>query len=165
MGGMTVQAQEAEREYKRQYRGRNREKINRQQREWRGSNPEKVKQYKKRYWEKVAENTKDIRASWQDYGISKERYLELQEIVRSGRYDFVVRSAALAANLDIAEYLIKSVVEEKSYDELQKKWDLGEMERMACGRSDFYGIRRLFFHYLDGALKNDQQTDLESGGC
>lgn len=32
---MTVQAQEAQREYKKQYRDRNREKINRQQREWR----------------------------------------------------------------------------------------------------------------------------------
>lgn len=154
MEGLTVQAQEAQREYKKQYRDRNREKINRQQREWRAGHPEKVKQYKKRYWEKVAENTKDIRASWQDYGISKERYLELQEIVRSGRYDAAVRSAAYTANKDIAEYLIKSVVECKSYDELQKKWELGEMERMPFGRSNFYGIRRLFFHYLDLALKD-----------
>lgn len=160
MEGLAVQAQEAQREYKRQYRDRNREKINRQQREWRAGHPEKVKQYQKRYWEKVAENTKgtrdtkDIRASWQDYGISKERYLELQEVVRSGRYDAVVRSAAYTANKDIADYLIKSVVECKSYDELQKKWDLGEIERMPFGRSNFYGIRRLFFHYLDLALKD-----------
>lgn len=154
MEGLAVQAQEAQREYKRQYRDRNREKINRQQREWRAGHPEKVKQYQKRYWENVAKNTKDIRASWQDYGISKERYLELQEVVRSGRYEAVVRFAAYTANKDIADYLIKSVVECKSYDELQKKWDLGEIERMPFGRSNFYGIRRLFFHYLDLALKD-----------
>lgn len=154
MEGLAAQAQEAQREYKKQYRNRNREKINRQQREWRAGHPEKVKQYQKRYWEKVAKNTKDIRASWQDYGISKERYLELQEVVRSGRYDAIVRSAAYTANKDIADYLIKSVVECKSYDELQKKWDLGEIERMPFGRSNFYGIRRLFFHYLDLALKD-----------
>lgn len=71
MEEMTMEARQARREYRKHYRDRNREKINRQQREWRAGNPEKVRQYEKRYWEKVAENTKDIRASWQDYGIDK----------------------------------------------------------------------------------------------
>ena len=54
LGELTLQAQEARRDYKRQYRARNREKINRQQREWRANNPERVKEYQKRYWEKRA---------------------------------------------------------------------------------------------------------------
>lgn len=51
---MTSEAQEARRIYKREYRRKNREKINRQQREWRTANPEKVKAYQMRYWEKKA---------------------------------------------------------------------------------------------------------------
>lgn len=54
---LTLQAQEARRDYKRQYRARNREKVNRQQREWRAKNPERVKEYQKRYWEKRAKNS------------------------------------------------------------------------------------------------------------
>ena len=54
---LSVQAQEARREYKRRYRIQNREKINRQQRKWRADNPERVKEYQKRYWEKRAKNS------------------------------------------------------------------------------------------------------------
>lgn len=150
---LTLQAQEAKREYKRQYRVRNREKINRQQREWRASNTEKVRQYQKRYWENVAEKTKNIRASWQDYGIDKERYAELREAIRSGEYDDVVHSAAYTADEKAAAHIILSVKENFSYDHLEYHEKLG---RCPLGRTDFYARRRLFFHYLDCALKSGQ---------
>ena len=51
---MTLEAQEARRVYKQEYRRKNREKINQKQREWRAANPEKVKAYQMRYWEKKA---------------------------------------------------------------------------------------------------------------
>lgn len=51
---MTLEAQEARRIYKREYRRKNREKINRQQREWRAANLERVNIYQMRYWEKKA---------------------------------------------------------------------------------------------------------------
>lgn len=51
---MTPEAKEQQRIYKREWRRKNREKINRQQREWRARNPEKVMEYQARYWEKVA---------------------------------------------------------------------------------------------------------------
>lgn len=54
MAGITLEAQETRRIYKREYRRKNREKINRQQREWRAANPERVKTYQMRYWEKKA---------------------------------------------------------------------------------------------------------------
>lgn len=57
MGEMTADASEARRIYKRKYRQRNREKINKQQREWRGRNPDKVREYQVRYWEKRAKNS------------------------------------------------------------------------------------------------------------
>ena len=59
MGEMTADASEARRLYKRKYRQKNREKINKQQREWRARNPDKVKEYQVRYWERAARRTED----------------------------------------------------------------------------------------------------------
>ena len=55
MQGLSPEALEQRKLYKRKYRLENREKINKQQREWRANNPDKVKQYRKRYWEKKAQ--------------------------------------------------------------------------------------------------------------
>ena len=46
----------------------------------------------------------------------------------------------------IAEYLIKSIVENKSYDKLELDEKLG---RICYGRTDFYGIRRYAIHLFD----------------
>lgn len=87
--------------------------------------------------------------TWYDYGLSKSRYLELQEMCKSNAYDDLMRSAAYQANGVIAEYILLSVTENLSYDELQKMWELKKIERMACCRTDFYGYRRLFYHLFD----------------
>lgn len=89
------------------------------------------------------------RHSWEYYGISKERYRQLTEYIQSGRYASVAHQEAHTANKDIAEYLLLSVTENLSYDELQKMWELKKIERMACCRTDFYGYRRLFYHLFD----------------
>lgn len=156
MDGMSEQALEVRRNYKRQYRIRNQEKINSQQRMWRKKNPDKVKEYQKRYWEKRAKN---LRASWKDYGINKERLNELWEIVKSSEYSDIVHSIACAVDEKAAEYILKSIIENKSYDALRAKWELKEMEQIPYCRTDFYGIRRLFFHYLDCALNAMQEVE------
>ena len=51
---LSLQAQETRRGYKRRYRAKNRERINRQQREWRADNGDKVRQYNTQYWERRA---------------------------------------------------------------------------------------------------------------
>lgn len=84
------------------------------------------------------------RYSWGHYGLDKAQQKELTARIRSGKYDRIVNYAAYEANEQIALYLIKSVVENKSYDRLEYDSKLG---RIACGRSDFYGIRR-YFYYL-----------------
>ncbi len=86
------------------------------------------------------------RASWDDYGISRGRYIELRAAAMSGRYDDVVREAAFTANKDIAEQIILSVTENRTYEGVEYTEKLG---RIPCGRSDFYGYRRLFYHLLD----------------
>ncbi len=89
------------------------------------------------------------RHSWQHYGISKERCRQLTEYIQSGRYASVVRQAAHTANETIAEYLIISIAENKSYDALEKMWARGKIERIPYGKTDFYGIRRYFMHLMD----------------
>lgn len=145
---MTLEAQKARRNYKRQYRNRNRDKINAQQREWRANNPDKVRQYNEKYWEKKAKNPRY--SSWEDYGIDKRRLAELWDAVKSGRYEDMVLSAARAADDKVAEFILLSVMKNLSYDHIEYHEKLG---RCPIGRTDFYGVRRLFFHYLDCALK------------
>ena len=54
-GKMTKEALEARKSYSREYRERNRERINQRQREWRARNPERLKKLKEQYWEKKAQ--------------------------------------------------------------------------------------------------------------
>ena len=147
--GTTMEAQEAKKIYRRQYRSKNRDRINAQQRAWNARNPDKIKEYQRKYWEKKAE-TGNIRLPWSAYGITEERYHELLEAARSGRHDAEVLSAAVKADRQAAGHIILSVVEGVSYEHLEFHEGLG---RCALGRTNFYGARRLFFHYLDCALK------------
>lgn len=48
-------AEKLQREYYREYRQKNRERINAYNRQWRKENPEKTKEYQERYWKKKAE--------------------------------------------------------------------------------------------------------------
>lgn len=93
------------------------------------------------------------RHSWQHYGISKERCRELTEYIQSGRYTAVARQAAHTANETIAEYILLSVTQNKSYDDFRAKWELKEMERIPYCRTDFYGIRRYFFSIFNEKMK------------
>jgi len=53
---MTKAALEAKREYDRQYRKNNRERLNEYQRKWRENNRDKQKNNNIQYWERVALN-------------------------------------------------------------------------------------------------------------
>lgn len=89
------------------------------------------------------------RYSWEYYGISKARYRKLTEYIQSGGYASLASQAAHRANKDIAECLIISIAENKSYDALEKMWARGEIERIPYGKTDFYGIRRYAIHLFD----------------
>lgn len=83
------------------------------------------------------------------YGLTDERVEELEKLIQSGRYDSLALQAAHRANETIAEYLIISIAENKSYDALEKMWARGKIERIPYGKTDFYGIRRYFMHLMD----------------
>lgn len=93
------------------------------------------------------------RHSWQHYGISKERYRKLTEYIQSGRYAHIASQAAHTANETIAEYILLSVTQNKSYDALRVKWELKEMEQIPYCRTDFYGWRRYTMHLFDLEMK------------
>lgn len=93
--------------------------------------------------------------TYDNYGISKRRYKELRELCMSKKYNEDVRSAAYKANKDIAEYILLSVIKNKSYEGVEYTDGLG---RIPCGRTDFYGYRRLFYHYFNEALKMVQNS-------
>lgn len=93
------------------------------------------------------------RHSWQHYGISKERYRQLTEYIQSGKYASLASQAARTANKTIAEYILLSVTQNKSYDALEKLWARGKTERIPYGKTDFYGIRRYFFSIFDKELR------------
>lgn len=75
------------------------------------------------------------------YGLTDERVEELEKLIQSGKYASLASQAAHTANKTIAEYIIKSIVENKSYDKLEFDDKLG---RICYGRTDFYGCRRFF---------------------
>ena len=150
MGTLSVEAAEARRSYQREYRRINREKINNQRKNWRAKNRDKVQQYNQDYWERKAVKAGSIRAPWKDYDITQKRVDELVEVIRSGEYDDVVLSAAQMADEKAAGHILLSVKKNLSYDHVEYHEKLG---RCPLGRTDFYGARRLFFHYLDCALK------------
>ena len=54
---MTEAAKEAQKAYAREYKRRNRERLNEYQRKWRKNNPDKVKAATARYWEKKAQES------------------------------------------------------------------------------------------------------------
>lgn len=100
------------------------------------------------------------RESWDDYGITQERYIKLRFAVQSGIYDDIARAAANKANKDIAEYILLSAAKNKSYEGVEYVSGLG---RIPCGRTDFYGYRRLFFSYFDKELRRmENEGNLKS---
>ena len=58
---MSKEAIEARRAYMRQYRDKNRERLNAYSNQWQKDHPDKVKEYKAKHWQKVAdEMTEDL---------------------------------------------------------------------------------------------------------
>lgn len=96
---------------------------------------------------------KSPRYPWSHYGITKERYRQLTEYIQSGRYSSLASQAAHRANKTIAEYILLSVTQNKSYDALRVKWELKEMEQIPYCRTDFYGIRRYFMSLFDKEMR------------
>ncbi len=91
------------------------------------------------------------RYSFKHYGLSDERVKELEKLIRSGeeKYIPIASQAAYKANKIIYGHILLSVQRNLSYEGLEKLWARGEIERIPYGKTDFYGIRRYFYHLFD----------------
>lgn len=136
--------------------------------------------------------------TWDDYGISRNRYKELQAFclqydekkskinrginavandgmpkgnfkkntlemnaIRNVIYQRdceMIEQAAVAASSEIYPYIIKSVTNDLSFPFIEYDEKLG---RIPIGKTEFYGYRRLFYHYLD-LIKSGDKLDLLS---
>ncbi len=98
------------------------------------------------------------RYSFDNYGITKKRYRQLTEYVRSGiYYDIAMQSARTAGGM-IADQILSSIAENKSYDSIEYSDGL---HRISCGRTDFYGYRRYFYYIFDGKVKEIENGNKE----
>lgn len=147
----------------------------------------------------MTEKKKRLRdMTWDDYGISRNRYKELQAFclqydekkskinrginavandgmpkgnfkkntlemnaIRNVIYQRdceMIEQAAVAASSEIYPYIIKSVTNDLSFPFIEYDEKLG---RIPIGKTEFYGYRRLFYHYLD-LIKSGDKLDLLS---
>lgn len=113
--------------------------------------------------------------TWDDYGISKNRYKELKAFclqyeekkgrIRRGVMSAkdqgegralewavyaedcrMIEEAAVRADPSIWKYLLRSVTTGLPYERVEYDRELGKIH---MGRSDFYGTRRLFYSILN----------------
>ena len=136
--------------------------------------------------------------TWEDYGISKNRYDELRAFclqyeekkskinrgISSMNYDGMPRGnfkgnplegmairnvtyqkdcemieqAAIAASSEFYPYILKSVINGLPYRFIEYDEKLG---KIPIGKTEFYAIRREFYHFLD-LLKSWDKIDLLS---
>lgn len=70
----------------------------------------------------------------------------------------MIEQAAIAASSEIYPYIIKSVTNDLSYSFVEYDSVLG---RIPVGKTEFYAIRRKFYHFLD-LLKSGDKLNLLS---
>ena len=92
------------------------------------------------------------RMGYSEYGISRERYLELCSGCAEGKYSPETLQEACRGLEFIEPWIILSVTKSRSYDLIEFNSELG---RIPIGRSDFYGFRRKFYHNLDVILREE----------
>lgn len=57
---MSTEARQAQAAYAKEYRRKNRERLNAYRRKWSKDNPDKVKQYQETYWKKKAQEQEGV---------------------------------------------------------------------------------------------------------
>lgn len=103
---------------------------------------------------KTGKKRKVSRPGYFYLGLTPERAREIKQMCRSGAFDLETLRLACSGELEfISKWLVISVQRNLSFDDLEAASARGEVERIPCGRSNFYSYRRLFFRNLDEAIK------------
>lgn len=122
---------------------------------------QELKAFCLQYDEKKSKISRGISGTGYD-GMPKGNYkgnpLETQAI-RNVMYQKdceMIEQAAMAASGEIYPYIIKSVANDLSYQFIEYDATLG---KIPVGKTEFYAIRRQFYHFLD-LLKSGDKIDL-----
>ena len=86
------------------------------------------------------------------YGMTADKAKELLAECMAGKHAELVRLAAQKAAPGIAEWIVSSIMEGKSFDRMAVKWELGEAEMMPCCRNSFYAYRKITMAILNDML-------------
>lgn len=103
------------------------------------------------YHEKLKELSYGLTSAGDDVNIRSGKIGRPTEsqAIRNARYSKdtgMIEQAAIAASAEIYPWILASVTEDFSYDELEGHTKLG---RIPVCKKDFYGIRRKFYAVLD----------------
>lgn len=94
-----------------------------------------------------------VQESSAGYGLTRDRVKLLLHECREGKHTDLLRTAARQAEPRIAEWLVASITEGKSFDRMAIRWELGEEGMMPCCRNTFYSYRKLTLAILDRMLQ------------
>lgn len=96
--------------------------------------------------------------TYSDYGLTKERIRFLKSCCRAGTHEDLINDCIQNACNFIAPQMSLSVKFGIAYDRLEYTKEYG---RIPCGRTDFYGYQRLFYHLLDVNMNRVQREQKE----
>lgn len=96
-----------------------------------------------------------VQESYAGYGLTRDRVKLLLQECREGKHTDLLRTAAQQAEPGIAEWVILSVAQGKSFHDMEIRWELGETEIMPCCRNSFYSYRKLTLAILDRMLHGE----------
>ncbi len=99
-----------------------------------------------------------MRRSYADYGLTDRKAKELLKECHAGKHSAQVRSAAHKAAPQIETYILLSITKNLSYEGLQVLWELREIERMPCCRTDFYWHRLHALAILNNMLEGKKKV-------
>ena len=97
----------------------------------------------------------DANKTYAGYGLTRDRVKRLLQECREGKHTDLLRTAAQRAEPGVAEWVILSVAQGKSFHDMEIRWELGETEIMPCCRNSFYSYRKLTLAILDRMLHGE----------
>lgn len=95
----------------------------------------------------------DANKTYAGYGLSRDRVKFLLQQCRAGKHTDLLCAAAQQAEPRIAKWIIASIAEGKSFNDMEIKWELGEAEIMPCCKTSFYAYRKFTLAILDRMLQ------------
>lgn len=90
--------------------------------------------------------------NYAEYGMTADKVKALLAECRKGKHTAQVREAAQQVAPGVEKWIASSIVEGKSFHDMEIKWELGEADRMPCCQNSFYAYRKFTLAILNNML-------------